>query len=317
MNTVEEDLIWHDLSKETPCKTKKKATCESLNLQGLNCTWKKAGNSKACVSSSGKKKSNEENFDSKVLIPTIYSLLKSDNPLSNILDFRDILQHAFNIADDIKKGKSNLKRDFSRNFILSIYHFYIVNFQHWNHSPKIATSLLQKCEKNVPALWFESKELKEERQRICNKLDELVKSVIETKTSACSANEEDQFDFEKGCYLDMVSGECLENKVIVNQIRKTEKGMYTECYNPSTANKLQVDPFTRERFIPYEMKRPPNVDPIKSCTKRMTKAQCEEFCRDQKYTDERLARCLIQNSHWSKDISVFQKVKKLLQFTHF
>lgn len=46
----------------------------------------------------------------------------------------------------------------------------------------------------------------------------------------------------------------------------------------------------------------------------MTKQKCEVFCRDQKYSDQKLARCLIPNRHWKPEISTFQKVKNLLRF---
>ena len=312
--SLEQDLFWHDLSKSTPCKTNKKKTCDDLNTHGLHCSFKKNGKTKSCVSNSGKKKFNEENFEEKVYLPIIYDLLKNKSPVHDLLDFRDILQYAFKIAENMKKGKTDDSSEFKRHFILMIYNFYIVNVHHWNHSSKVAASLVDQCEKNVPAFWFESSEKKEERKRICRELNELARNVIDKNTSACAANLEDQFDFEQACYLDMVSGECLEKKVVVNQNRKTEKGMHTECYNDSTAKKLQLDPFTREPFKHLTIDRPGTVEPIKSCTSNMTKIECEDFCRDQKYSDQKLARCLIPNKHWKKEITVFQKVKQLLRY---
>ncbi len=313
-SSLEQDLLWHDLSKEHPCKTTKKTTCDDLHKNGLSCSFKKTGKSKSCVSNSGTKKLNEQNFEKLIHIPTIYSLLKSENSVYDLLDFRDILQYAFKIAESMRKGTTYHTSEFKRDFILMIYHFYIVNAKHWNHSAKVGASLISQCEKNVPLLWFEQGEKREKRTRICKELNVLANNAVNANTSACSANLEDQFDFEQACYLDMISGECLEENVVVNQIRKTDKGMHTECYNPSTAKKLEIDPFTRESFQHLTIKRPSSVDPINTCKGNMTKIECEQFCRDQKYSDQKLARCLIPNKHWKKEITVFQKVKNLLRY---
>lgn len=302
-----EDLFWRDLSKENPCKTKKKEVCDDLNTLGLSCSLRKTANKKSCVSNRGKKTTNEQSFMEK-MTPKIYAALQSKRPVDDLMYFREMLQYAFEIARNMKVESSK------RHFILMIYHFYIVNAHHWSFSPKVAASLLDQCEKNVPKMWFEGGEKKELRRRICSELQRLAKKVMHDKTSACSANFEDHFDFEQACYLDMISGECLEKKVVVNQNRKTEKGIHTECYNPSSAKKLQVDPMTREPFKHLTMDRPSIVDPIQSCTKTMSKKQCEAYCRRRGYSGATMERCLIPNKYWKNEITIFQNVKNLLQY---
>ena len=67
----------------------------------------------------------------------------------------------------------------------------------------------------------------------------------------CTANDND-----KTCEnqkVDMITGECLEDDVIINGNRTTLPDL-AECYNKSTVDDLNplLDPFSRERFIPYE-----------------------------------------------------------------
>ena len=309
MDKFEEEVVQGTLSQGKPCNTSSRNICNELNDKGMKCTYKKkSGTRFGCVSASNQAKSNEKKYKTLIHVPTVMSLMQNKEPLGTLAEFRDILQDAFQLVD-------GLKQNIRRQFVLNIYNFYIVNFTHWNTSPKVAISLLKQCEKNIPALWFESKEMKDKRNNICKQLDKLANIVINSRSQLCLANEEDQFDFEQACYLDMISGECLENKIVVNQNRQTDKGFHTECYNPSTAKKLELDPFTREPFVPYTIDRPSNVNPLKICPANMSKEKCETFCRNLNYSGEKLARCLLTNKHWKKDISTFQKVKALLRYT--
>lgn len=65
--------------------------------------------------------------------------------------------------------------------------------------------------------------------------------------SACGENE---YDEDQNCIVDLITGDCLEDHVIVNKNRKTATPN-AECYNQSTYKLFrEVDPFTREPFDP-------------------------------------------------------------------
>ena len=89
-------------------------------------------------------------------------------------------------------------------------------------------------------------------------------NTIESKTisektvdSACTENE---YDKDKKCIVDLITSECLEEDVIVNEERKTNPE-FGECYNYKTYEKLNgKDPMTRQNFVPLRVK---NIEEIK------------------------------------------------------
>lgn len=255
-----------------------------------------------------KKKFNEENYNTFVKLPTILSKLQTDVAETSIIDFHTVLKHAFGLLKTLDHANER------QEFTLAIYEYYIVNFEHWSHSVKHATKLLNACQESIPANWFQSAAQKKRRNKICTTLNELAQSVIDEKTVSCLANANDHFDFENACFTDPITAECLQKTVVVNQNRYTDDGYHTECYNPSTAERLVNDPFTREPFVPHTISRPSIVDPVKACHSFMSKKKCEEFCRSKNYTERKLARCLIQNKHWKEDMTTYEKVRELLQF---
>jgi hypothetical protein len=309
MDRFEQEVVT-ELSKEKPCKTKNRYVCDRLYTSGMSCSIRKTSGRNNCVSNSGKKAFNEDRFD-QMKFKVIYNILLKSQAQENIVDFRDIVQTALKLVKSIDNEKNAKLR---RDFVLAIYKFYITNVDHWNHSVKVATSLIRDCEKNLPVSWFEFGPKKEERKTVCATIKRLAQAVVDDKTTACLTNHDENFDFDNACFTDPITQECLQKRVVVNRNRKTEKGYMTECYNTGTASKLEVDPYNREAFEPHTIDRPFLVDPVKSCKRSMSKDACESFCRDNKYVEQKLARCLIPNKHWSKQMTTFEKVSELLRF---
>lgn len=308
MDKFEQELVT-ELSQEKPCKTKNRNVCNRLNTEGMACSFRTSSGKNNCVSKSGKKKFNEDSFYN-MKLKGVHNILLKLQPQTNNVDFRDILQTAFKTLKMIDDKDSNLRRD----FILAIYKFYVTNVDHWKHSVKIATNLIRDCEKNLPNSWFEFGHKREERRDVCASIKRLANAVIEDKTTACLTNHDEHFDFDAACFTDPITEECLNRQVVVNRNRKTEKGYMTECYNVDTGSKLEVDPYTRESFDLHTIDRPSIVEPVKTCKRNMKKDACESFCRQNKYTERKLARCLIPNNHWSKQMTAFEKVRELLRF---
>mgnify|MGYP000523201653 CR=1 FL=1 len=130
MDKFEEEVVQGTLSQGKPCNTSSRNICNELNDKGMKCTYKKkSGTRFGCVSASNQAKSNEKKYKTLIHVPTVMSLMQNKEPLGTLAEFRDILQDAFQLVD-------GLKQDIRRQFVLNIYNFYIVNFTHWNTSPK-------------------------------------------------------------------------------------------------------------------------------------------------------------------------------------
>lgn len=306
MNRFQQEVIT-ELTKSNPCKASTRKVCEELNDNGLACSIRKSGNKTMCVSKSGEKEANEERFD-EMRLKVLQKALLAQKPQMNILDFRKLVHEGSLALKQIedKRKKIDMK--------IAMYTCYIVNATYWNDSVKVAITLMENCDKSLLVGWFDMNYRKDDRKRVSMRIKQLAQEVLDKQTTACLTNHNENFDFDNACFTDAITQECLEKKVVVNGRRKTEKGYMTECYNIKTAKKLTSDPYTREPFDPFVIDRPKLVEPIKVCKRNMSKEACETFCREQRYTDQKLARCLIPNKHWSHNMTAFQKVRQLLQY---